>query len=302
MPDSRVLIFSVLLGISCVTTGYAQSLLSNQETSAMSDWLDSAAAFLPENTLPRAILQQYLRGHLTLNFVAADGVPASDSPMALLTRAVQCADLNRFDYCTDNGAVFSWIQADSNNLTPYLLLTKRTVRSNEESALTYLLEGLQAGKVDSYYFPRFMALREVLREIGILPGRRNFIAELLLVPSLQEIYGSLISICTARVAQSQEWAEACLRLADKLETGETFYANVLGAAIRRDVVPLISSDEAEIAVALERRATYDQVRQQAQRTLDWWTNPEGRPESWYRDSLEIGELAALRKALEQAGN
>ena len=156
--------------------------------------------------------------------------------------------------------------------------------------------------MDAYYFARFMVLREVMQDIGFMPGRRNFVTELIIVPSLQEIYGALLSIFTARVEQSGQWRQACLRLADRLEEGETFYANVMGAALRRDVVPLVSSDADEIAAARGHRGTYDAIRREARTALDWWTDPEGRPESFYRDSLEAGELNAVRRAIEAASN
>ncbi len=300
MPGSCKLFIAILFCASITSAGYSQSLLSNQETTRLSDWLDSPEANLPENIVPRAMLQLYLRSALSLNFVASDDVVPEDRPMALATRAVQCAQDDSIDYCLYGGAASGWMEADADNLAPYLLLMKQRLASDDDSALRFLQEGLEASRVESYYFARFMVLREVLQDMGILPGRRNFIAELITVPSLQEIYGSLIAVCTARVTTSTEWTQACLQLADKLETGETFYANVMGAALRRDIVPLVSSDEDEIAAALDRRARYVQIRQEARAELDWWMNPEGRPNSWYEDALEVGELEALRRAIARA--
>ncbi len=278
----------------------AQPLLSGQELASINAWLESSRASNPDNTIPRAMLLLFQRSFESIDFVTEEQLSSEDTAIALSIRAVQCIHERTLAYCADNRAATEWLMADEDNLPPYLLLMQLALTNeDEETALSYLQQGLNASRVNAYYFERFFLVQEQLRNMRFRSGRRNFVAELVVLPSLQEIYGSLRQSCLARVEQSPQWLDACLGLADKLESGKTFYANVLGAAIRRDVTALTSDDEALIAAAIEQRASYDEVRVVARDALDWWIDPEGRPQSFYRDSLESGELNAIHRAIEQ---
>ena len=144
-----------------------------------------------------------------------------------------------------------------------------------------------------------MYLREELESIRFYGNRANLAAEVYSLNGLLPTYSKIIPTCVEQAKSSHEWESTCLELGPRLEQGTTFFSNVYGAAIQRDVVAAISSDAQEIEEALEHRAFYDDFRVNARSKLPWWDDLALRPNSFYENASQFGELQAIQIEIDQ---
>lgn len=105
--------------------------------------------------------------------------------------------------------------------------------------------------------------------------------------------------CAEHAKTSVEWKSVCLELSDKLEQGTTFLSNVVGAALRRDVLKAVSADEKILKNAIERRVFYNTFRENARVKFPTWDNPAHKPDSYYSNAVKFGEFKAIQIMLDE---
>lgn len=213
----------------------------------------------------------------------------------------QCHRHRQLPYCTRMTLEQALLGRDIDNSIAYLYLTAGYLESDEGiTALPYLLGANGATRTDTYYVDKLQSLRAFLGSVGIAAERINFVAELLASRTMPWFLVSIGDSCVAQSRQSERWAMACLALGEQLESAPSFYANVTGAALKRDVTVAMDAAADQIAASRRNRERYDNIRGLARAHLPWWGDPGSRPDSFYDDMARVGELEALRLAIERA--
>lgn len=207
----------------------------------------------------------------------------------------QCADNPQFSYCDGATLESQLVKLNPENLFPYLLLFNHFVAKGDiDRALASLKKGLIATEVNDYYFDKVMYLRSELESLGVRGKGANLLAEEFSGSGIDKIYIKIMPACAEYSKTSAEWKSVCLKLSDRLEEGTTFLANVVGAALRRDVLKAVSADETKLNEALARRKFYNTFRENAGEKRPGWADPAQKPDSYYSNAIKFGELRATQ--------
>lgn len=194
------------------------------------------------------------------------------------------------------------IALDPNNLEPYLYSMLRLVdRQNAEAALLALTQGNSAPQMNNYYFDKLSLLRSRLAMAGYPERQINGASEGLAGAStMYALYSKVLAVCMERSAENAEWKAQCLNLGRRLENeGKTAMQNVFGFAIQRDSLGNSALDEEERVSVLARTDDFNAIRDKASQQLEWWNNTSLKTDELYRNMVELGEIQAVRQALDQ---
>lgn len=275
---------------------------SDSEKEIARQWLEKKQAIHDEAPLMKALLSfRYQQSSTLLPFYSNE--PETGKKRIILSLMIlQCADSSQLSYCEGKSLEKELVKLNKENLFPYLLQFNHYVAKGEfDSALISLKKGLTGTEVNDYYFDKVMYLRRELESIGVYGRGANLLAEDFSGNGLDKIYIKTIPACTEQSKASAEWATLCLKLSDKLEKGATFLANVVGAALRRDVLKAISANEEKINAAIANRKFYSTFRENARVRLPGWDDPAQKPNSFYHNATEYGEFRAIQIMVEEAG-
>lgn len=296
--------FSALLVLilSCsLATAIEHHSNSDSEKEVARLWFEKNQSAPNELPLMKALLSLHYQPSSTLLpfFVGEHEIGKKRIILSLMI--VQCSEGSQLSYCEEKSLEKTLVKLNGKNLFPYLLQFNHNVAKGEvDSALTSLKKGLTGTEVNDYYFEKVMYLRRELESIGIYGKGANLLAEDFSGNGLDIIYIKIIPTCTKHSKTSAEWASVCLELSDKLETGTTFLANVVGAALRRDVLKAISASEEKINAAVANRKYYSTFRENAWVRLPGWVDPAQKPNSYYNNAVEFGEFRATQIMVEEA--
>lgn len=258
---------------------------SNAETTPL------LKAILSFHYQPQANLEAYLNGE-----------PENRNKKIIISlMALQCAENSHLSYCFGSMLEDKLVKLDTDNLFSYLLLFNHYIAvGGFDDALQTLKKGLNTIEVNDYYFDKVMHLRSELKNMGIYGKEANLLAEDFSGNGLDKIYIHIMPTCEEHSKTSSEWASTCLTLSDKLEKGSTFLSNVVGSALRRDVLKAISADETKINEAIARRKFYNTFREDAWLKQPGWVDPAKKPDSYYSNALKFGEFRAIQIMLDEA--
>jgi hypothetical protein len=297
IKNSRA-IFIVLLAISLFSpSAKAIDRHSNadNEKEIARQWLEKNQKVPAESSLMKALLSLHYQPSSTLLPFHHDKLENSKKRIVLSLMIFQCTDNSQFSYCDGASLEDELVRLNPKNLFPYLLLFNHYVEKGDvNKALTSLKKGLSATEVNDYYFDKVMYLRNELASIGVRGKRANVLAEEFSGKGLDKIYINIMPTCAEHTKTSTEWKSVCLELSDRLEKGTTFLANVVGAALRRDVLKAASADETKFNEALARRKFYNTFRESARAKHPTWDDPAQKPDSYYNNAVEFGELRAIQ--------
>ncbi|PCJ23723.1 MAG: hypothetical protein COA96_11265 [SAR86 cluster bacterium] len=298
-------LFALLTLLIGSTIASGQPELFAVENSRSMQWLNNIQG-LQSSSSDSALLNVLLSIHYRPSYPLISLYEAeyteTQNRLILSSFIYQCTNYPEISYCEDALLESRLLELDSDNFVPYLhLFNHYLAQGDVDSALAILKAGLKTEETNDYYFEKVMYLRDELSSsIEFVGSRANLAAEIYSLNGLVQTYISIIPICVEQATISQEWRDVCLELSLRLEQGITFFSNVYGAAIRRDVVSATSSDEIEIQAAVRHRRYYDEFRISARLNLSWWDDPAGRPNSFYGNAAVFGELRAIEMEIEQA--
>ena len=266
IKNSRA-IFTVLLVISLFSSSVNaidhHSNADNEKEIAR-QWLEKNQKPPTELPLMKALLSLHYQPSSTLLPFRSNELANSKRRIIISLMIIQCTDNPQFSYCDGATLENELVKLNPKNLFPYLLLFNHYVEKGDvNQALTSLKKGLLATEVNDYYFEKVMYLRSKLANLGIGGKEANLLAEEFSGNSLGKIYIKIMPTCAEHSKTSTEWRSVCLKLSDRLEEGKTFLANVVGAALRRDVLKAASADETKLKEALARRVFYNSFREKA---------------------------------------
>jgi hypothetical protein len=220
--------------------------------------------------------------------------------------AVHCSAYPALSLCADGKVADKFIAADADNIHPYLLKMQWLLQQdNSAAALQVLVSGLETAATNDRHWQKLALLRVTLWSSGYPADKLNLAAETYVdAVALFAFYNEILLACRENSVREQAWAESCLTLGARLEdSGTSLFAAVFGASIQRDVLLDTDPDAAELQTVLARRKYYDDIRTSAGSALAWWYDETftSKPERFYADAIEFGELRALELALERAG-
>jgi len=295
----RLVMFSLITTYSiCIN---AQSELTDEENVTSLSWAEGITDNSSATLLTRAMIFQHYQPEQSLNLLYENELDQVSNRIRLSLLIDQCSKTEEFEYCNGKELEESLIIVDSENLSPYLFLFSHFVsEENFDGALESIQRGLSTNETNDYFVEKVMLLREELRNIGLVGNRANLAAGLYSQNSLLSMYIRINPTCVEQSGNSEAWKQACLALGSRLEEGTTFFSNVYGAAIRRDVVSSTSSDADEILAAKQHRDYFDDFRIEARQYLEWWDELAQRPDSYYEDTAIYGEFQAIQKAVERS--
>ncbi|MCG8414152.1 MAG: hypothetical protein MI746_08020 [Pseudomonadales bacterium] len=295
MKIEIVLLRLMYVAISIILTqpAFAQPDLTEDENNRSKEWLENNRENSNAPALLRALLSLHYEPSVPLaQYLSAD-LNADTDRYVLNAMIYQCGLAEQLDYCQTSEIYEQLTAIDPHNITPYLQQFNHFVANRDfDNALVALQNGLATPNTNDYYFEKVMVLRQELPQLGFFDNRANYAAEFYSLNGLTDLYTKIIPTCLEVAPASQEWESVCLRIGRRLEQGTSFFANVYGAAIQRDVVAATSTDEEEIEAALKNRDFYSVFRVNAREALDWWTIPDARPNSFYENASRFGEFRA----------
>jgi hypothetical protein len=297
--------FSVFLvmTLSCsLATAIEHHSNSDSEKEVARLWLEKNQGIPSEFPLLKALLSLHYQPSSTLLPFFNDEPEIRKRRIILSLMIIQCSDNSQLTYCEGKSLEKELVKLNPKNLFPYLLQFNHYVAKGEfDSALTSLKKGVTGTEVNDYYFDKVMYLRRELESIGVFGKGANLLAEDFSGDGLDKIYIKIMPTCIEHSKTSAEWATVCLELSNKLETGTTFLANVVGAALRRDVLKAISANEEKINTAVANRKFYSTFRENARVRFPGWDDPAQKPNSYYNNAAEFGEFRAIQIMVEEAG-
>jgi tetratricopeptide (TPR) repeat protein len=296
--------FALLVMIlSCsVATAIEHHSNSDSEKEVARLWLEKNQDIPSELPLMKALLSLHYQPSSTLLPFFDDEPEIRKRRIILSLMIFQCSGNSQLSYCEGKSLEKELVKLNPNNLFPYLLQFNHYVAKGEfDSALKSLKKGLTGTEVNDYYIDKVMYLRRELESIGVYGKGANLLAEDFGGNGLDKIYIKIMPTCTEHSKTSTEWATVCLKLSNKLELGTTFLANVVGAALRRDVLKAISASEEKINAAVANRKFYSTFRENARVRFPGWDDPAQKPNSYYNNAAEFGEFRAIQIMLEEVG-
>lgn len=295
----RFRMLTVLLLLVGSVPAFGQPALSEDEDRRSTQWLNNIQSSPSESTLLNVLLSIHHKSSSPLTSVFDAEATPNQNRLILSSLIYQCSRFPNIPYCEGSSLESRLLDLDSDNLIPHLhMFNHHLAKGAVDSALSSLQKGLNTRETDDYYFEKVMYLRNALPLVGFVGNRANLASEIYSLNGLVQTYTNIIPACVEHAVISQEWKDACLALSPRLEQGSTFFSNVYGAAIRRDVVSATSSSETEIQAAAQHRAYYDDFRINARSELSWWDDPAGRPNSFYENAAVFGELRAIEMEIQ----
>ena len=252
------LLFTTLLVIGGALSPIlnAQSEFTEEEDLRNIQWLEDDENSLSVSVLTTALTSHHYNPEGSLAFLYNTEFDVFENRFRLNILLEQCRNFPNFGYCDGTTLEYSLVEVDSDNLSPYLYLFTHFVHENDmENALESLRQGLQTSMTNDYYVEKVMFLREELGKVGFFGHQANLATELLSQNSLLSMYLSIIPTCVQQSKTDEMWKSVCLALGERLEKGSTFFSNVYGAAICRDVVSATSSNTEDI-LAAQKKETF----------------------------------------------
>ncbi len=287
---------------------HAQFLeLSGIDEQYISNYLDSAAT--PASTYDPLVAAMVAKHHEhgSLPYFLSQELPKSEHERLRLSLIIEyCSESNIHIFC--NGSPMdSLIAMDSDNFIPYLIVASSLLQRGEDSlALATIETGLNASTINDYYLDKLDLVRSELSTRGYPADKLNLASEGYSGAVYSYgFYDYLLGICRVKGAVDDLWKNACFNMGARLEdAGKSWGATVFGASIQRDVLQNTDPESPLLPGILARREHYNLIRIQAAEVFDWWLDDTlvQKPDWFYRDAIEFGELEALERALERAQN
>ncbi len=292
-------IIAILIFISAGLSAVELPKLTVKENERSLQWLEQNQADSHEYVLMKALVSLHYQPTSTL--MSYRSVELEDNKRRLILNLLldQCEQIPKNLGCDEGSLESELIELDPRNLIPYLFQFRHFLAKGDlKSALSSLKVGLKATEANDYSVEQEIHLRRELKSIGFRGGRANLAAHYY-VAGMPQIYLKIIPACVEQAKISQEWKSVCLALTPILERGTSFLANVVGAALERDVLKATSSDEKKIQAAVEHRALYNEIRADARSIFPRFWDPTQRPDSYYRNAAKFGELQAFKMMIDQ---
>lgn len=286
---------------------YAQFLELDVSENYISNYLDSAAG-LPSDydQLVAAMVAKYHEHDSLSLFLNQEFSDPNKERLRLSLIIEYCSEENTYTFCNSD-PIGSLIAIDPDNFIPYLIMASSLLRIGEDSkALAIIETGLQAWTVNDYYLEKLALVRNELSTKGYPSDKLNLASEG--YPGAVYSYGFynyLLNTCREKSGQDNAWAVTCFSLGAKLENFGNSWGNVVfGSSIQRDVLQVSDPDSAALPAILARREYYNEIRDKLAEAFDWWLDDTlvRKPDWFYREAIEFGELRGLERALERASN
>lgn len=193
---------------------------------------------------------------------------------------------------------------DADNIQPYLYSMVKMVKlKNDQNALASLRRSNKTASTNDYLFDKVNFVRGKLAAIGYPKDRINYAAETLTdVLSLYAFYSKVHSICKERSVVDDDWKQNCLLLGRRLEsyTNKNAYQYAFSFAIITDSLGKTPEEEKERDAVFMRKIAFGKLRDLASEKFEWWSNRALINDEYYEDISELGEVRAIRKAVEQS--
>ncbi|GAB1268085.1 hypothetical protein NBRC116493_13380 [Aurantivibrio infirmus] len=295
-----VVIFLQFLLASVV---YSQFEPTSEELEFSEVWTKSISEGSPEeDVLLAAMLSLRDDRREALDYLSVPMKSIQNKKIRLSFLAVYClVQESVLEICEDNDFDRQLQTIDADNIQPYLYSMVK--QRKDDDALASLRRANNTTSTNDYLFDKINFAREKLASIGYPKDRINYAAENLTgVLSLYGFYLKVHSVCKEKSVVNESWKQNCLLLGRRLEsyTNKNAYQYSFSFAIITDSLGKAPEEEKEREAVLKRKIAFGKLRDLASEKFEWWSNRALTSDEYYKDINELGEVQAIRKAVEES--